>query len=91
MSGKPLLGLVLAAAFGAAEADTLLLDGVEMAASSQQQRPARGETKDRVEQRFGAPTERVAEVGDPPISRWVYPGFTVYFEYDHVVHAVPNR
>jgi hypothetical protein len=50
--------------------------------------PARGASKDQVEKQFGAPTERVAPVGDPPISSWVYPGFTVYFEYDHVIHSV---
>jgi len=32
-----------------------------------------------------------AAVGDPPISRWEYADFTVYFEYDRVVHAVLKR
>ena len=41
-----------------------------------------------VEASYGAPSDKIAAVGQPPISRWVYPGFTVYFEYDHVVHAV---
>jgi hypothetical protein len=27
-------------------------------------------------------------VGKPPISRWEYPGFIVYFESDHVIHSV---
>jgi hypothetical protein len=30
-------------------------------------------------------------VGDPPISRWVYDHFTVYFEYDKVLHSVVNK
>jgi hypothetical protein len=27
-------------------------------------------------------------VGDPPITRWEYPGFVVYFEHHLVVHTV---
>lgn len=53
--------------------------------------PVRGQSMASVEKQFGAPTERHAAVGQPPISRWVYPGFVVYFEYDHVVHAVAIR
>jgi hypothetical protein len=44
-----------------------------------------------VESRFGAPAERYAAVGDPPITRWVYPSFVVYFEHSTVVHAVARR
>jgi hypothetical protein len=50
--------------------------------------PDRGMLKSQVERKFGTPTERVAAVGTPPISSWVYPTFVVYFEYDHVIHAV---
>lgn len=53
--------------------------------------PSRGTSMAQVEQRFGAPAERFAAVGQPPITRWVYPGFVVYFEYQHVVHAVASR
>lgn len=52
------------------------------------ERPARGMTKAQVEARYGAPTARQDAVGQPPISRWDYPGMRVYFEHDHVVHAV---
>ena len=53
--------------------------------------PGRGMTKDQVEDRFGTPTEKIEPVGEPPISRWVYGSFTVYFEYDHVIHAVHDK
>lgn len=53
--------------------------------------PGRGMTKDMVEEKFGSPSERVEAVGEPPISRWVYGNFTVYFEYDHVIHAVLHK
>jgi hypothetical protein len=53
--------------------------------------PSRGLSMAQVEQRFGEPTQRIAAVGDPPISRWVYPQFVVYFEHSHVIHAVARR
>jgi len=53
--------------------------------------PARGMTMSQVEQQYGAPSERHAAVGQPPITRWVYADKVVYFEYDHVVHAVLVR
>jgi hypothetical protein len=53
--------------------------------------PSRGASMAQVERQFGAPAERVAPVGQPPITRWVYPGMVVFFEYDHVVHAVVRR
>ena len=52
--------------------------------------PGRGMSMTAVEERFGNPLERDDEVGDPPISRWVYADFTVYFEYQFVIHAVLN-
>jgi len=53
--------------------------------------PVRGSSMSQVEARFGAPSERYPAVGQPPITRWVYPSFVVYFEYSHVVHAVAVR
>jgi hypothetical protein len=50
--------------------------------------PARGLSANLVKQRYGEPAKAYAAVGTPPISRWEYSGFAVYFEYDHVVHAV---
>lgn len=53
--------------------------------------PGRGMSMTAVEERFGSPLERGTEVGDPPITRWVYNDFTVYFEYQFVIHAVLNK
>ena len=50
--------------------------------------PARGMTMAQVAGKFGDPLTKVAAVGTPPISRWEYSGFVVYFERDHVIHAV---
>ena len=41
-----------------------------------------------VEASLGAPTQRHGPVGDPPITRWDYPGLAVFFEYDKVLHSV---
>lgn len=54
-------------------------------------KPKKGMTMAQVESRFGAPKDRRGAVGEPPISRWVYPEFTVYFEHSHVIHSVVNR
>jgi hypothetical protein len=51
-------------------------------------RPSRGSTMSAVESRYGEPTTRHSAVGEPPITRWDYPGFSVYFEHDRVLHAV---
>ena len=53
--------------------------------------PRAGMSMDQVRARFGEPQTVVPAVGKPPITRWVYPDFTVYFEYDKVIHAVVNR
>lgn len=51
-------------------------------------RPALGMLKDRVIAEYGEPAQRHPAVGQPPIERWDYDQFSVYFEYDHVVHSV---
>lgn len=56
--------------------------------TSSADRPARGMSMDKVEAVYGAPSRRDAAVGEPPITRWEYPGFVVYFEHQYVIHAV---
>lgn len=80
---------------GSIHADTLQMPdadtGTETQAETfQMEMPVRGMSKRQVEERFGAPLEKVAPVGDPPISRWVYRDYTVYFEHQYVIHAVLN-
>lgn len=53
--------------------------------------PVRGMSMDQVRAMFGQPKESLAPVGDPPITRWVYDGYTVYFEYSYVIQSVVNR
>lgn len=82
----------LLALAGAAHADTLDMRGTDNASRFEQAgKPVRGMTQDRVQAEFGSPSSRQGPVGDPPITRWDYPGFAVFFEHDRVIHAVTKR
>ena len=59
--------------------------------TSSQTVPGRGMHMDQVEARFGAPSEKLPPVGEPPITRWVYGNYTVYFEHDIVLHSVTHH
>jgi len=74
---------------GTVNAQTLEMEGV--ASGSDGARPSSGMTADSVESTFGAPEAKVAPVGDPPITRWEYKDFVVFFEYDRVIHTVVKR
>lgn len=55
------------------------------------QLPGRGMAMENVQSRFGEATETFSAVGEPPITKWVYKNFTVYFESQFVIHAVVNN
>lgn len=76
------------AASGAALAETLVVNDQLTVPASSVQTPKRGSTMADVEKHFGAPVEKHPTVGQPPITRWDYNGFSVFFEHDRVIHAV---
>lgn len=84
------LALTLAATLlPVAQADYHALPATEAAAAL----PAKGDSQQAVLSRHGEPRTRHAPVGGdspahPPITRWDYPGFSVFFEHSHVVDAV---
>jgi len=80
---------LLLAAMGTASAETLKMDGASAMANDG--RPSRGMTQKSVESKYGSPAAVKAPVGDPPITRWEYTDFVVYFEYDKVIHSVRKR
>jgi hypothetical protein len=82
--------LLLAAAFasGLATAATIAVDNGIAVKESDTATPTRGMTMNQVAAKFGAPVTKIPAVGKPPISRWEYPSFIVYFEADHVIHSV---
>ena len=82
------LALTLALAALPLAAETLVVDGQVAVRPVSTELPRRGSSMAQVQERFGAPKSRHAAVGQPPITRWDYEGFSVYFEHQHVVHAV---
>ena len=50
--------------------------------------PERGQSPASVRVQFGEPLQRHPAVGNPPITRWDYPQFSVYFEHAHVINTV---
>jgi hypothetical protein len=84
------LALVCFGVAAPSRAETIVIDDQVQLRQSGIDTPARGSSMKSVEARFGAPETRHAAVGKPPITRWDYPGFSVYFEHEHVVHAVAS-
>ena len=85
-----LCGCALASA---AVAETLVVNDAVQVRESQLERPKRGLTMNEVEKQFGAPATRHPTVGgaspqQPPITRWDYNGFSVFFERDRVIDSV---
>jgi len=75
-------------------ADTLLIDIVENSPANgnkEIRRPERGQSMELVLRSFGEPDSIQPAVGDPPITRWAYQRFTVYFEHQSVITSVVNR
>lgn len=88
MKIRLLMLFLCASACSAAIAETIVVDDQVKVRESNVERPGRGMTMSAVESRFGAPAAKHATVGQPPITRWDYPGFAVFFEKDRVIHAV---
>lgn len=93
-ASKAILLSALLLLAGAASAQTLLIERVEQ--ENQAALPVRGQTMAEVEAKYGTPTEKLEPTGGqkrqwPTINRWVYPGFTVYFEKSRVIDVVANK
>jgi hypothetical protein len=74
---------------GAACADVLLIEEVRQAGNMDV--PVNGMTTAEVRARYGEPVTVHAAVGDPPITRWDYSQWSVYFEYDLVLFTVIHK
>jgi len=81
---------LLALTAGKVRAETIAVDDQVSVRPSDIDRPSRGMSMKGVEAKYGAPRERHPAVGKPPITRWDYPSFTVFFENEYVIHAVVN-
>lgn len=87
--GKLIWGVVFLGLIGTAAADILLIEKVRERMA--RDLPDNGLTMVQVEQRYGEPVERRAPIGDPPITRWVYEDYSVFFEYNLVIESVVHH
>jgi len=71
---------------GPIAADVLIIDEVRQV--ERMDLPENGQSKAAIESKYGAPQQKHGAVGDPPISRWDYGDYSVYFEYDMVLFSV---
>jgi hypothetical protein len=69
-------------------AETIVVNDAVTVRQSNVARPTRGMHMTQVESKFGAPATRHPAVGSPPITRWDYADFSVFFEHDIVLHSV---
>ncbi|HWG11018.1 MAG TPA: hypothetical protein VN693_05910 [Rhodanobacteraceae bacterium] len=85
-----LLALVAPFALSTAHAESLR---TKVAQEQGMNLPQRGLSMAQVEQRYGAPLHKLQTRGGdsakhPPINRWEYANYIVYFERSHVIHSV---
>ena len=87
-----LVAATLAAGFSAyCTAETIATDTGISVREPSTPAPVRGMTMEQVSGKFGNPANKIPAVGKPPISRWEYASFVVFFEYDHVIHTVATE
>jgi len=75
-------------------ADVLLIDAIQQEPVNSEEglpRPDRGMTMDQVKRRFGEPVTEHPWVGEPPITRWDYNSYSVFFEHQYVVTSVVHH
>jgi len=86
---RMVLILILLASPVVLSADVLLIEQVHQVEGMAV--PANGQSQAEVEAAFGPPRSRTDAVGDPPITRWTYEHWSVYFEFDRVLFTVLNK
>jgi len=79
-------GVIFLSLSGWATADRLLIEKVRE--RSMYDLPVNGLSMGEVETQYGEPTGRAGPVGEPPITRWDYDTYSVYFEHRIVIESV---
>lgn len=90
---KRLLVITALLGCGCARADVLALPQAAEVPAPTATLPDKGMSMEAVMRAYGAPQRRYPAVGgdspkQPPITRWDYESFSVFFEYRHVIDAV---
>jgi hypothetical protein len=83
---KLIWGVLFVCLMAPATADILLIEKVRE--RMQRDLPDNGLSMAQVERRYGSPNRRSAAVGEPPITRWTYDDYSVYFEFELVIDSV---
>ena len=81
--------LLLCLIMSVASAEVLLIERTQQ--HHNQPLPKHGQSMQQVEAQFGQPLIRHEAVGNPPISRWEYADYVVYFEHELVLNSVMKR
>jgi len=81
-----LLGVIFLGLSSLLSADVLLIEKVRE--RMLRDLPVNGLTMTEVEARYGEPIETRGPVGQPPITRWIYSDYSVYFEHSTVIESV---
>lgn len=88
ISRSLLAATVFAFIAASAHAEILKVPGGVATVVTNADTPTRGMSKSQVQRRYGAPVNKQGAVGRPPISRWDYSDYSVYFEHHLVLHSV---
>ena len=91
LAALPLLALAEDGSTTRTEGDVLIIEEAPVAGDArapQRDLPRRGMDMANVRNIFGEPAREHPAVGEPPITRWDYDGYSVFFEHDKVLHSV---
>lgn len=91
---RKLLLVLAAVALGysvQSQADTLQIPISQQGVESSMQLPLFGNSQQQVVSSYGEPSKRHPSIGQPPITRWDYDDFSVYFEYKTVINSVKHH
>jgi len=84
-----LFGIIVFAGGERLQADVLLIEEVRQA--ERMELPQNGASMAEVRSKYGEPATAAPAVGDPPITRWDYDRWSVYFEHDLVLFTVLHK
>jgi len=85
--------ILIGASFNAIS-DVLLIDVINDEPNNSEMgvlRPVNGQSMEQVSAKFGEAEKTYPAIGKPPITRWNYAKFAVYFEHNIVIHSVLNK
>ncbi len=73
------------------QADTLQIPISQQGSQVDINLPLFGDSQQQVLSLYGEPVKRHPSIGQPPITRWDYAEFSVYFEYKTVINSVKHH